>query len=98
MTDFRRYFSSWFTRVDAAVIIASFLIDTLTQGIAEEIGSLVVILRLWRFIKIVEEFSLGASEQMEFLQARLELLEKENGELKDEIRAYRPRDEEAGDG
>ena len=60
----------------------SFVSDLLTQGIVEEIASLVIVLRLWRFVKIVEELSVGASETMEDTQARLEEVEKENEELR----------------
>lgn len=86
LTPAARYFRPWFAKIDAAIIIGSFLIDTLTRGIAEEIGSLIVILRLWRFVKIAEEFSLGASEQMETLQARIETLEQENSTLNLRVR------------
>ena len=43
---------------------------------------MVVILRLWRFFKIIEEFSVGAEEQMEGLNIRIEQLEYENQDLK----------------
>lgn len=71
------------------IIIASFLIDTLTRGVVEEVASLVVILRLWRFVKIIEEMSVGASEQMEDVEMRAEQLEKENAELKRELRMFK---------
>jgi voltage-gated hydrogen channel 1 len=48
----------------------------------EEVGSAVVILRLWRVFKIIEEFSTGAQEQMDSLAERIEELEKENDDLK----------------
>lgn len=63
----------------------SFVIDLVAHGIAEEIASLVIILRLWRFVKIVEELSVGASERMEDIQLRVEQLEKENAELRSEL-------------
>ena len=75
--------------MDGLVIIASFVIDLLTHGILEEIASLVIVLRLWRFVKIVEELSVGASERMEEIEQQVELLEKENAELKVEIRRFR---------
>lgn len=59
----------------------------------EEVASLVVILRLWRFFKIIEEFSVGAQEQMDGLQERIEALEMENQELKS---GAKKRDEEQG--
>ncbi|KUI55441.1 Voltage-gated hydrogen channel 1 [Cytospora mali] len=80
------YLRSWFHLFDALIIVASFLIDTLTRGIVEEVASLVIILRLWRFVKIIEEMSVGASEQMEDIEAKAEQLEKENAELKRKLR------------
>lgn len=78
--------------MDGLVILASFVIDLLTHGILEEIASLVIVLRLWRFVKIVEELSVGASERMEEIEQQVELLEKENAELKSEIKKFRPSD------
>ncbi|KAK8879514.1 ion transporter [Apiospora arundinis] len=80
-----RYLSNWFHCFDAFVIVGSFVIDLLEHGIAEEIASLIVILRLWRFVKIVNELSVEASEQIEEIQRRLEELEKENGELRRQL-------------
>ena len=79
------YFRSKFHCFDALVIIAGFVIDILTTGVIEEVASLVVVFRLWRVFKIIEELSLGAEEQMEDLRRRLEELERENNELKNEI-------------
>ncbi|KAK3935902.1 hypothetical protein QBC46DRAFT_396431 [Diplogelasinospora grovesii] len=79
-----RFFQDWFHCFDAFVIVASFVIDLLTHGIVEEIGSLIIILRLWRFVKIVEELSVGAAERMEEIEAKVMALEKENEELKGE--------------
>jgi hypothetical protein len=60
--------------------------DVLLHGVLEEVASLVVILRLWRFFKIIEEFSVGAEEQMEGLNIRIEQLESENQDLKLELK------------
>ena len=57
------------------------------QGAIEEIGSAVVILRLWRVFKIIEELSTGAQEQMDTLNERIEQLEKENQRLQREAEA-----------
>ncbi|PSS27352.1 hypothetical protein M430DRAFT_76617, partial [Amorphotheca resinae ATCC 22711] len=76
------YFNSRFHTFDALVILASFLTDVVLHGLLEEVASLVVVLRLWRLFKIVEEFSVGAEEQMEGLQIRIEQLEAENGGLR----------------
>jgi voltage-gated hydrogen channel 1 len=76
------YFTSYFHTFDATVIVAGFVIDVLLHGVLEEIASLVVVLRLWRFFKIIEEFSVGAQEQMDVLELRLRALEAQNRELR----------------
>ena len=50
--DFHRFFKSWFHCLDATVITLAFLIDVVLKGVLEEVGSLVVVLRLWRVIKV----------------------------------------------
>lgn len=62
------------------------MVDVLVHGVVEEIASLVIVLRLWRMVKIVEELSVGASEQMEELEAQVEKLEQENDELTARVR------------
>jgi len=85
MIDSRRFFNTWFHWVDAIVILVGFIVDVVLKGVLEEIGSLVVVLRLWRVVKIIEELSAGAEEQMEPLQERLEDVEKENRELRKQV-------------
>jgi len=65
------------------------VLDVLLKGIVEEVGSLVVVLRLWRVFKIIEELSAGAEEQIEPLQDRVEELEKENAGLRKELEQLR---------
>ena len=76
-----RFFYSWFHCFDAFVIVTSFIVDVVTTGLVEEIASLVVVLRLLRLMKIVDEVSVGASERLEDLEARIETLEQEKAEL-----------------
>ncbi|KAK5133971.1 hypothetical protein LTR08_007091 [Meristemomyces frigidus] len=85
----RSYFHSRFHCLDAAVIMAGFVIDVVLKGVLEEIGSIVVVLRLWRVFKIIEELSAGAEERMEPVQEHLEQLEKENYELKTQLAALK---------
>lgn len=86
-----RYFKSWFHCLDATVIIAGFFIDVLLKGVLEEVGTLVVVLRLWRVFKIIEELSAGAEEQMEPLEEHLQELQKENEDLRKEVTALKQR-------
>jgi predicted nucleic acid-binding Zn-ribbon protein len=52
---------------------------------------LVVVGRLWRVFKIIEEFSSGAEDEIEELQERIEHLEKENAASKRENESLRLR-------
>ena len=63
--------------------------DVLLRGVIEEVASLVVILRLWRVAKIIEELSVGAQEQMEDLIEQVTGLQRENEELKAELEALK---------
>ncbi|KAK1074516.1 hypothetical protein LTR74_001112 [Friedmanniomyces endolithicus] len=83
------YFHTPFHCLDATVILAGFVLDVLLKGIVEEVSSLVVVLRLWRVFKIIEELSAGAEERMEPMQERTEELEKENVRLKGEVEGLR---------
>ena len=71
--------------MDASVIIAGFIVDVCLKGVFEEVGSILVVLRFWRVFKIIEEFSAGASAEMEMLNGRIELLETENRQLRMEL-------------
>ncbi|KAL6859636.1 hypothetical protein J3F83DRAFT_748450 [Trichoderma novae-zelandiae] len=79
------YLASWFHLFDSAVIIASFIIDVTSRGLTESIGSLIVVLRLWRLAKISEEVVLGATERMEVLGQQLDDLEAENSRLRAQL-------------
>ncbi|KAL7785536.1 hypothetical protein V8C37DRAFT_393969 [Trichoderma ceciliae] len=79
------FLASWFHLFDSAVIVASFIIDIFSRGLTESIGSLIVVLRLWRLAKIFEEVVLGASERMEVLEQHLEDLESENSSLRAQL-------------
>jgi len=81
-TDVFSYFKSKFHCFDATAIIASFLVDVLTRGPVEEAGSLIIILRLFRVFKIVEESGTVASEELEGYEEKIRQLEKENEELR----------------
>ncbi|QDS76257.1 hypothetical protein FKW77_001465 [Venturia effusa] len=77
------YFRSRFHIIDALVVITGFALDlSLHGGTIEEAASLIVVLRLWRVFKIIEELSLGAQEQVDALEDEIELLRDENLRLK----------------
>lgn len=81
------YFQSKFHCFDATAILASFLIDALTRGPVEEAGSLIIILRLFRIFKIVEESGTVAQETLEGFDGRIKELEKENSTLRQRLHA-----------
>lgn len=63
------------------------VLKAVNEDTLEEIVTLIIVLRLWRVFKIIEELSAGAEERMEPLQEKIEDLEMQNGELRDRIRA-----------
>ncbi|KAK0616281.1 hypothetical protein B0T14DRAFT_397812, partial [Immersiella caudata] len=84
-----RFFKDWFHCFDAFVIVASFIIDVVTHGTLEEIGSLIIILRLWRLVKIVDELGVSAEERTEEMESKLLALERENESLKARLEEMR---------
>lgn len=78
------YFKSKFHVVDALVIITGFALDLALHGDLEEAASLIVVLRLWRVFKIIEELSLGAQEQADQMDLEIEKLRGESVVLKNE--------------
>ncbi|KAF5599906.1 voltage-gated hydrogen channel 1 [Fusarium pseudoanthophilum] len=80
-----KYFNSWFHCFDAFIVIAGFITDVALRGIIEEVASLIVVMRLWRVVKIIEELGVGAQEQTEELNVKLEKFESENEDLRSEI-------------
>ena len=70
----------------------SFVVDVLLRGILEEIASLVIVLRLWRVFKIIEELSVGSQEQTESLRQRIEALEKEKSQLEVDLAQFQARE------
>jgi hypothetical protein len=85
-----RYFHSWFHCMDAFVIVAGFILDIILRGPAEEAASLIVILRLWRVFKIIEELSVGAQEQVSDMDKRINELELEVVELRRRVARQSP--------
>ncbi len=86
-----RFFYSWFHCFDALIIALSFVIDVLAHGVVEEIASLVIILRLWRLVKMVEELGVGAEETTEELQTMLDEAIREKAALEKEKEALEAR-------
>jgi hypothetical protein len=82
------YFKSKFHTFDAAVIVVAFIMDIALRGVVEEIGSLVVALRLWRVFKIIEEMGEVSAEMMERYEDELDTLKRENMKLKRKLRGY----------
>ncbi|KAK8180465.1 hypothetical protein HDK77DRAFT_486861 [Phyllosticta capitalensis] len=85
------YLKKPFHVFDAVIILTSFILDILLRGVIEEVASMIIILRAWRLIKIVEELSVGAQEQTEDLEARIQTLEDENRRLRTENQRLKSR-------
>ena len=59
------------------------------QGVEEEVASLIIILRLLRVVKIVDEISVGAEQQMSDLEQKLEMAQEENRNLREALERMR---------
>jgi hypothetical protein len=78
------YFKSKFHIVDSLVVLGGFALDLSLHGAIEEAASLIVVLRLWRVFKIIEELSVGAQEQVNEMDVQIVNLVSENLQLKRE--------------
>lgn len=85
------YFTSRFHVFDATIIIVSFIFEVSLQGVEEEVASLIIILRLLRVVKIIDEISVGAAEEMKELEDKLEESTNELRELREEVARLRYR-------
>ncbi|KAJ6111107.1 hypothetical protein N7486_003342 [Penicillium sp. IBT 16267x] len=79
------YFSNWFHIFDSLVILVAFVIEIALQGPVEELGSLVVVLRLWRVFMIIEELRSASEDTMEEYEDEIERLRQENATLKQRL-------------
>ncbi|KAJ5991869.1 hypothetical protein N7451_007593 [Penicillium sp. IBT 35674x] len=79
------YFSNWFHIFDSMVIVVAFIIEVTLRGLEEELGSLVVVLRLWRVFQIIEELRSAGEETMENYEDEIERLRQENASLKQRL-------------
>ncbi|KAK0450763.1 hypothetical protein EV421DRAFT_1774943 [Armillaria borealis] len=81
---------------DAAIIITTFVLEITLKGKERELGALLIVLRLWRLVKLVGGITVGAGEiseendhvlldtrrQLESLKSELEIVSRENKELR----------------
>ncbi|KAJ5833541.1 hypothetical protein N7474_001852 [Penicillium riverlandense] len=79
------YFSSKFHIFDSLVILVAFIIAVFLQGPVEEVGSLVIILRLWRVFQIIEELQSANQDTMEEYDNVIEQLRRENNLLRQRL-------------
>ncbi|KAJ3089217.1 hypothetical protein HK102_006919 [Quaeritorhiza haematococci] len=78
----RRYTEDWLEAFDAIVIIASFALQLILHGIAEKTAGLLIVLRVWRVVRIIAAVGNAVEENFQLNVARLE---EENKELEDKI-------------
>lgn len=92
------YFSSKFHIFDSVVILAAFVIDVTLHGTDEELGSLVVVFRLWRVFKIIEELSSAGQDSLEKYEDEIQQLREDNRNLRRRLNATSDSRNSAGDG
>ncbi|KAJ5368725.1 uncharacterized protein N7496_008485 [Penicillium cataractarum] len=79
------YFSNWFHVFDSTVILVAFIIQVSLRGVEEELGSLVIVLRLWRVFQIIEELKSASEDTMEQYEEEIERLRQENASLRQRL-------------
>ncbi|KAK7014951.1 hypothetical protein R3P38DRAFT_2998590 [Favolaschia claudopus] len=79
---------------DALIIIATFVLEIVLKGKEKELAGLLVILRLWRLVKLVGGVSVGVGEigeqdaiRASEAQDEVESLKKENADLRARLEA-----------
>lgn len=85
LTKSNSYFSTWFHVFDSLVILVAFVIEVTLRGLEEELGSLVVVLRLWRVFQIIEELRSAGEETFQNYEDEIERLRQENASLKQRL-------------
>ncbi|KAI0065469.1 hypothetical protein BV25DRAFT_1821872 [Artomyces pyxidatus] len=95
---------------DATIIITTFVLEVVLRGRERELAGLLIILRLWRLLKLVGGVAVGAGELedetvKELAQVKRELNEKhtelaqvkdDNQQLRARLAALQPNDPDAG--
>lgn len=64
------------------MILVAFIIQVSLRGVEEEVGSLVIVLRLWRVFQIIEELKSASEDTMEQYEEEIERLRQENASLR----------------
>lgn len=67
------------------MILVAFIIQVSLRGMEEEVGSLVIILRLWRVFQIIEELKSASEDTMEQYEEEIERLRQENASLRQRL-------------
>ncbi|KAF9126232.1 hypothetical protein BGX30_000114 [Mortierella sp. GBA39] len=79
--------------LDALIIIISFLLEVFLKGAEQELGSLLIIFRLWRVVKLTGTVAIETVEHnqaaVEALEQRIKVLENELKESQSEVQRLR---------
>jgi len=72
---------------DAIIIVTTFVLEVFLKGRERELASLLIVLRLWRLVKLVGGIAVGAGELEEDTAKDLAELGREHGRTKRELSA-----------
>lgn len=76
------------------VILVAFVIQVSLRGMVEEVGSLVIVLRLWRVFQIIEELKSASEDTLEQYEEEIEKLRQENAHLRQRLNLRMAGDED----
>ncbi|KAG0260948.1 hypothetical protein BGZ95_004326 [Linnemannia exigua] len=83
---------------DALIIIISFLLEVFLTGAEKELGSLLIIFRLWRIVKLTGTVAIETAEHnhatVASLEARIKTLENELKDSQSEVQRLRANTED----
>lgn len=67
------------------MILVAFIIDVFLHGRLEELGSIVIVLRLWRVFQIIEELRSVVEDNLEKCENEIFRLRQENISLRQRL-------------
>ncbi|KAJ7285951.1 hypothetical protein C8J57DRAFT_1708361 [Mycena rebaudengoi] len=85
---------AWLHLFDVFIILTTFILEVVLKGREQELASLLIVLRLWRLIKLVGGVTVGVGHigeedaiQLAAAQKELEAVKKENEDLRARLQA-----------
>jgi len=83
---FKYFVHSWMHSLDALIVVSSLVLTVVLKGKAQEAVSLLILLRFWRIVRLVDALLVALSFQHE---KEKEKMESELKQLREEVKALK---------